>query len=176
MFDAGGTLLAKAEERFVSLKRQAWRAVLFDGSDQRTVLVENTQGTPVLVIERPKTTRATWVSTPDGALHGSIRQDGYQWRYVLLDASEQPVGRLEGNKTARKFKVLDNAGAHVAQVDKKWKGAATELLTTADRYAVTFFSTVPDPLRILVVAAPIGLDLMLYEGKDVPNFLDGLSP
>ncbi|WUH97978.1 phospholipid scramblase family protein [Spirillospora sp. NBC_00431] len=176
VFDAGGTLLARAEERSVSLKRQAWRAVMLDGSDQRTVQVEDTRGTPILMIERPKTTRAAWVSTPDGVLHGSIRQDGYQWRYALLDAAERPAGRLEGNKTARKFKVLDNAGAHVAQVDKKWKGAATELLTTADRYAVTFFHTPPDPLRILIVAAPIGLDLMLYEGKDVPNFLDGLSP
>lgn len=176
VFDAGGTLLARAEERSVSLKRQAWRAVMLDGGDQRTVQVEDTRGTPVLMIERPKTTRATWVSTPDGALHGSIRQDGYQWRYQLLDATECPVGRLDGNRTARKFRVLDIAGTHVAQVDKKWKGVATELLTTADRYAVTFFHTVPDPLRILIVAVPIGLDLMLYEGKDVPDFLDGLSP
>ncbi|WP_165964342.1 phospholipid scramblase-related protein [Actinomadura sp. KC216] len=176
VFDAGGVLVAKAEERAVSLRRQAWRAVMLDGDDRRTVQVEDARGTPVLVIERPKRTRASWISTPDGALHGSIRQDGYQWRYQLLNAAEHSVGRLEGNKTARKFKVLDTAGTHVAQVDKKWKGAATELLTTADRYAVTFFHTPPDPLRILVIAAPIALDLILYEGKDIPNFLDGLTP
>ncbi|TMQ90204.1 hypothetical protein ETD83_36450 [Actinomadura soli] len=176
VFDAGGTLLARAEERSVSLKRQAWRAVMLDGGDQRSVQVENAQGTPVLMIERPKTTRATWVSTPDGTLHGSIRMDAYQWRYLLLDAAERPVGKLDGNRTARKFRALDAAGTHVAQVDKKWKGMATELLTTADRYSVTFFHTLTDPLRILVVAAPIALDLMLYEGKDVPDFLDGLAP
>ncbi|MFI0410892.1 phospholipid scramblase-related protein [Actinomadura sp. 3N508] len=169
VFDAGGVLVARAEEREVSLRRQAWRAVMLDGGGQRTVQVEDARGTPVLAIERPKNARSTWVSTPDGVLHGSIRQDRYQWLYQLLNAAEQPVGRLEGNRLARKFKVLDTAGTHVAQVDKKWKGAATELLTTADRYAVTFFHSPPDPLRILVIAAPIALDLILYEGKSVPD-------
>ncbi|MFI0454005.1 phospholipid scramblase-related protein [Actinomadura sp. 6N118] len=167
--DGHGALLAKASERSVPLHRQATRALFGDGDDRRMVQVENAQGGVLLVIERPKGTLATWVSAPNGALIGSIRADGYKWRYLVLDAAERPVGRLEGNKLARKFKVLDGVGAHVAQVDKKWKGAATEVLTTADRYAVEFFHPLPDPLRVLVVAAPIALDLMLYEGKDLPD-------
>jgi uncharacterized protein YxjI len=59
-------------------------------------------------------------------------------------------------------------GTHLAQLDKKWKGPATELLTTADRYSLEIFYSLPDPLRILVVAAPLAIDLMLYEGKDWP--------
>ncbi|RFS81014.1 hypothetical protein D0T12_34340 [Actinomadura spongiicola] len=172
VFDGAGTLLAGAEERAVSLRRQAWRAVFMDGDDHRTVQVEDTRGTPILIIERPKRVKATWVSTPDGALHGSIRLDRYTWRYALLDAAERPVGRLDGNRRTNKFKVFDNGGAHVAQVDKKWNGAVTALLTTADKYAVTFHHALPHPLRMLVVAAPIALDLMLYEGKDL---LDNLG-
>ncbi|MFG2006778.1 phospholipid scramblase-related protein [Spirillospora sp. NPDC048911] len=168
--DGHGALLAKAAEGSVPLHRQATRTLFGNGDDRRVVQVENARGgAPLLVIERPKATLGTWVSAPNGALIGSIRVDRFKWRYALLDAAERPVGRLEGNKLARKFKVLDGAGAHVAQVDKKWKGAATEVLTTADRYAVQFFHPLPDPLRVLVVAAPIALDLMLYEGKDLPD-------
>ncbi|GAA2616932.1 phospholipid scramblase-related protein [Actinomadura fulvescens] len=168
--DGAGIPLATAAERSVPLRRQATRALFGDGDDRRVVQVEHARGgAPLLVVERPKSTLGSWVSAPDGTLVGSIRSDRFKWRYVLLDAAERPVGRLEGNKLARKFKVLDGAGAHVAQVDKKWKGAATEVLTTADRYAVEFFHPLPDPLRVLVVAAPIALDLMLYEGKDLPD-------
>ncbi|MBG6093413.1 phospholipid scramblase-related protein [Actinomadura viridis] len=171
VFDGQGTLLAEADERDVPLRRQASRALFGEGDDRRTVHVEDGRGHPLLILEKPKSARfpvGTWVSTPDGALIGSIRMDTHRFRYVLLDMAERPVGRLEGNRSARKFKVLDGHGAHVAQVDKKWKGAATELLTTADRYGVEIFQPLPDPLRVLVVAAPLAIDLMLYEGKDWP--------
>lgn len=171
VFDGQGALLAKASERDVPLRRQAARALFGDADDRRTVYVEDPRGDQLLVLEKPKTARfpeGTWVSTADGALIGSLRMDRWRFRYQLLDMAERPIGRLEGNRSARKFKVLDWQGTHVAQLDKKWKGAATEVLTTADRYALDIFHPLPDPLRILVAAAPIAVDLMLYEGKDWP--------
>ncbi|MEU5885032.1 phospholipid scramblase-related protein [Spirillospora sp. NPDC047279] len=162
--DGQGTLLAQASEHDVGVARQAVRTV-FGGGGRRSVLVENAHGVPVLAIET-RSSRDTLISAPGGALYGSIQIDDYDWRYKLLDAAERFVGRLDGNRVARKFKVLDAAGHHVAQVDKKWKGAMTEILTSADRYRVEFHHPLPDPLRVLVVAAPIALDLMLYEDKD----------
>jgi uncharacterized protein YxjI len=166
VYDGHGTLLATAEERDVSLARQTVRTA-FGGSDSgRTVHVESGQGTPLLVVEK-QNARGTRVSTPDGVLIGSL-QNRKLYEYALLDAAERQVGALDGNRVGRKFPVLDGYGNHVAQVDKKWKGAATEILTTADRYSVEIFQPLPDPLRVLVVAAPLAIDLMLYEGKDWP--------
>ncbi|SPT64547.1 phospholipid scramblase-related protein [Actinomadura madurae] len=166
VYDGHGTLLATGEERDVSLARQTVRTA-FGGSDAaRTVHVENGQGTPLLTVEK-QNARSTRVSTPDGHLYGSLRNVRL-YEYALLDAAERQVGGLDGNRTGRKFRVLDGYGNHVARIDKKWKGAATELLTTADRYSVEIFQPLPDPLRVLVVAAPLAIDLMLYEGKDWP--------
>ncbi|MFB4317312.1 phospholipid scramblase-related protein [Actinomadura sp. 21ATH] len=167
VYDGRGTLLAKVAEHDVSTIRQAFRSVLGDGGGRRTVYVEDAQGAPLLALERDGI-RGTRVSTPHGGLIGSLRMDRFQHRYVLLDAAERPAGRLEGNRLARRFRVLDFHGDHVAQLDKKWKGLATEMLTTADRYAVEIFRPLHDPLRVLVAAAPIAIDLMLYESKDWP--------
>ncbi|MFI0355977.1 phospholipid scramblase-related protein [Actinomadura sp. 9N407] len=171
VYDGAGTLLASAAEQGVPMRRQAYRTFFGEGDDRRAVYVESGQGVPLLVLEKPKAARGaagTWVSTPDGRLVGSVRMDRYRYQYVLLDAADRPAGRLEGNRLARKFRVLDGHGHHVAQVDKKWKGAATEVLTTADKYSVEIFRPLADPLRVLVAAAPIAIDLMLYEGKDFP--------
>ncbi|MEW2359857.1 phospholipid scramblase-related protein [Spirillospora sp. NPDC029432] len=167
VYDGRGTLLAKVAEQDVPKLRQAFRSVLGDGGRRRTVYVENAQGAPLLALERDGT-RATWVSTPHGGLIGSLRVGRFQHRFNLLDAAERPVGKLDGNRLARRFRVLDGHGAHVAQLDKKWKGLATEMLTTADRYTVEIFQPLYDPLRVLVAAAPIAIDLMLYESKDWP--------
>ena len=169
IYDGHKNLVATASEGHVPIGRQAFRAFMGEGQDERTVRVDSAQGQPLLILAKAKTQGLkdhTGVSGPDGTPIGSIRTDRYRWTYQILDAYERQLGRLDGNRLARKFRVLDWNGAHVAQLDKKWKGAATELLTTADRYSLEIYQPLPDPLRILVAAAPIAIDLMLYEGKD----------
>ncbi|WP_433466764.1 phospholipid scramblase-related protein [Spirillospora sp. CA-128828] len=166
VYDGQGTLLATAEERDVSVLRQTVRTA-FGGSDAgRTVHVENAQGVPLLVVEK-QNARSTRVCTPEGGQIGAL-QNKKLYEYTLLDASGGLVGRLDGNRLGRKFAALDAYGNHVAQVEKRWKGVATEILTTADRYSVEIYQPLADPLRVLVVAAPLAIDLMLYEGKDWP--------
>ncbi|WP_433333054.1 phospholipid scramblase-related protein [Spirillospora sp. CA-294931] len=171
--DGNGTLLAKASEQDVRLTRQATRALLGQGDDRRVVHLENAHGVPLLVLEKPKITHrpyGTWVSGPNGAPIGSVQPTQKSFVYSLRNAADAEVGRLDGNRLGRKFEMRDAYGTHVAQIDKRWKGAATELLTTADRYSVEIFRPLPDPLHILAVAAPLAIDLMLYEGKDWPDF------
>ncbi|MFG2250105.1 phospholipid scramblase-related protein [Spirillospora sp. NPDC048823] len=172
VFDGNGTLLATAGERDISRLRRAARTAGGGGGSGRTVHVESTQGVPLISVQAQKGTGSgdTHVSTADGALIGSLRKIGEKagYQYMLLDAAERPVGRLDGSRYGYKFRVIDGYGNHVAQVDKKLKGVATELLTTADRYSVEIFQPLHDPLRVLVVATPIAIDLMLYEGKDWP--------
>ncbi|SNT61622.1 Scramblase [Actinomadura meyerae] len=164
--DGGGRLLAAAEERDVSLLRQAVRTALGGSDGRRIVHVEDAGGAPLLIVDK-ENRRRTRVNTRDGVHIGSL-QNRERYDYVLLDAAERPVGHLAGNRVGRKFQVLDAHGGHVAQLDKKWKGAATEMLTTADRYSLEIFRPLADPLRVLVVAAPLAIDLMLYETKDWP--------
>lgn len=164
--DGRGRLLAAAEERDVSLLRQAVRTALGGSDGRRIVHVEDARGVPLLIVDK-ENKRRTRVNTAEGVHIGSV-QNRERYDYALLDAAERPIGHLNGSRFGRKFPVLDVHGNHVAQLDKKWKGAATEALTTADRYSLEIFRPLADPLRVLVVAAPLAIDLMLYESKDWP--------
>ncbi|NVI91982.1 hypothetical protein [Actinomadura sp. BRA 177] len=59
-------------------------------------------------------------------------------------------------------------GPRVVQVGKGWKGAATEVVTTADRYSAEIFRPFADLLRALVPAVPLAIGLMLDESKNWP--------
>ncbi|MFV2179404.1 phospholipid scramblase-related protein [Actinomadura sp. LOL_016] len=109
------------------------------------------------------------MSHPDmGPVVGTIGATDNVHRFTILAMAERPLGHMDANRLLRKFDVHDAAGNRVARLDEKWKGLATELVTTADRYMLEIFSTLPDPLRTLVVMTPLAIDLMLYEGKDRP--------
>ncbi|MBB4772971.1 phospholipid scramblase-related protein [Actinomadura livida] len=172
VLDGRGTLLATAGERGVSRLRKAARVAGGGGGKGRTVHVESAQGVPLLSVAAngPTASARAQVSSPDGTLIGTVQKIGEAagHQYTLLDHAGRPIGRLDGSRFGYKFPVLDGHGTHVAQIEKKLKGVATELLTTADRYSVEIFQPLHDPLRVLVAVTAIGIDLMLYEGKDWP--------
>jgi uncharacterized protein YxjI len=169
VFDGQGTLLARASERDVSLGRQALRAVTGDGEGRRVVQVEDSAGRPLVTLDKEPGWTSTRVYHPNGGLIGSIGHTGKVARLDLLDMAGRSVGVLDGNRLYRRFRVLDVHGTHVGQLDKKWKGLATEVLTTADRYSLEIYRPLPDPLRVLVAVAPMAIDLMHYESKDLPT-------
>lgn len=165
--DGNGTVVAIAEERDISLLRQTVRAALGGSDGRRVVHVESGQGVPLMVVDKlGGHGKGARVWTSDGAPIGSFHATTTPMTYSIHDGMERSVGQLSGNRLGRKFAVLDAYGAHVAQVDKKWKGLATEVLTTADRYSVEVYQPLYEPLRTLVPAAPLAIDLMLYETKD----------
>ncbi|GLW67584.1 hypothetical protein Arub01_58270 [Actinomadura rubrobrunea] len=167
IYDGPGTLVAKASEENVSIRRQAarvfWGGV---GDSARTVRVTDPQGAPLLIVDKPKRSQNAAVYAPDGSLIGAYQQQRHTFHYGLLDAAGLRIGDLKGNRLGRKFAVHDAYGAHVAQVDKKWAGVGKEVLTTADRYAVAIYRPLAYPLHCLVVAAAIAMDLIHYEEKD----------
>ncbi len=73
---------------------------------------------------------------------------------------------MDAGPWQRKFRIVDANGTHVAQMDKKWKGFATEMALSADKYRLEIHRPSADPLRTLVVMSPMAIDLILYEGKD----------
>lgn len=170
LFDGRGTLVARAAERDISAAKKTLRTVTGDGGGRRVVHVEAPDGRPLLTVVRvPGSRPGAQVGGPDGgAVFGTISQADDIHRFTVVDAAGRPLGHLDANRLLRRFAVHDAAGSHVAQLDKKWKGLATELVTTADRYTLEIFRALPDPLRTMVVMTPLAIDLMLYEGKDWP--------
>lgn len=166
--DGHGVLLAEAAERDVPVRRQLLRAAFGGvGGDPRTVRVDDPAGVPLLTIAKPKGTAGAAVLDPSGGLIGDFRQNRHTYAYSLHDAAGNVLGALNGDRLGRRFAVHDASGTHVAQIDKKWAGLGKELLTTADRYTVDVRLMVTGPLRVLITAAAMAIDMMHYEEKDV---------
>ncbi len=84
--------------------------------------------------------------------------------FSLLDAQDNPLGELQGSWTSWDFKFTRD-GQELAQVSKKWAGIGKELFTSADNYMLKIADSVPqnDPIRMLIVAAVICIDMVLKE-------------
>jgi uncharacterized protein YxjI len=84
--------------------------------------------------------------------------------FTVLDNNEQPMCKLQGKWTGWDFKFM--AGdTELAHVSKKWAGMGKELFTSADNYVLEISDQVPanDPLRMLILAAVMCIDMVLKE-------------
>lgn len=126
-------------------------------------------GEPLLVVDKPFAflRPKTRVLAPDGALIGYIASDFklVGSRFRLLDANDGELGEISGNWTGWEFSITDARGAQVATVSKRFAGLTKEFFTTADRYAVQLNGQLPEPLRSLVIASTVTIDLVLHQAK-----------
>jgi uncharacterized protein YxjI len=85
-------------------------------------------------------------------------------KFKVLDDNENPICTLQGKWTSWDFKFM-NENTEYAHVTKKWAGIGKELFTSADNYVLEIKDTVPadSPLRILVLAAVLCIDMVLKE-------------
>lgn len=83
--------------------------------------------------------------------------------FEVLDADDQVIYNL--NKSGESDFTFAKGDAVLANISKKWAGASKELLTTADNYLLQVMVTVPpnDPLRQLIFASVLCIDMILYE-------------
>lgn len=100
----------------------------------------------------------------------SSAMDGYDRVFLqqfALEADGQRLGSiLSRTSKAWDFAVLDQAGAEVAQITKTWAGWLKERYTTADNYVVEMHQPLGEPLRSLVIAAALAIDVELKESGD----------
>jgi uncharacterized protein YxjI len=84
--------------------------------------------------------------------------------FTVLDATENPVCRLEGKWTGWEFKFM-SGGSELGRVTKKWTGIGRELFTSADNYVLEISEIVrkDDPVRQLILAAVMCIDMVLKE-------------
>lgn len=102
----------------------------------------------------------------NGQLAGRFKQKLFSvgGKFDVLDPNDQVLCTLKGTWTSWNFKFA-NGTTEYAQVNKKWAGLGKEMFTSADNYMLKINDTVPqdDPLRILILAAVLCIDMVLKE-------------
>jgi uncharacterized protein YxjI len=86
-------------------------------------------------------------------------------KFDVLDANDKVLCSLKGKWTSWDFKFVTADGKEFATVSKKWAGLGKELFTSADNYILQISPEVPadHPLRVLIMAAVMCIDLVLKE-------------
>ena len=84
-----------------------------------------------------------------------------------LEAGGQRLGSIHAESTKEwDFKVQDPTGTEIARITKTWAGWAKERLTKADNYVVQMHRPLEEPLRSLVIAAALAIDVELKQQGD----------
>ena len=84
--------------------------------------------------------------------------------FEMFNDKGELVSKLQGSIIGWNFKFLKGETT-VAKVTKKWSGIGKEMFTSADNYVLEITDTVDktDPLRLLIFAAVICIDMVLKE-------------
>jgi uncharacterized protein YxjI len=85
-------------------------------------------------------------------------------KFNVLDDKDRELCKLKGKWTSWDFKFVKNEKEY-GHVSKKWAGLGKEMFTSADNYMLEIKDTVAkdDPLRILILASVICIDMVLKE-------------
>jgi uncharacterized protein YxjI len=85
-------------------------------------------------------------------------------RFALLSGGKS-LGSMNGKDwTSWDFNLQDETGNEIARITKAWAGLAKERFTKADNYVVQIHRPLDEPLRSLVIAAALAVDIALKQG------------
>ena len=129
-------------------------------------LVDN-NGAVQLTVTRPAKFAKSKVHVSDAAGNqiGSILQKNMIGKIRFsLEGPQGEIGSLNGeNWRAWNFNLQDAQGNEVARITKTWEGLAKTMFTTADNYVLQIHRPLEEPLRSLVVASAVSVDLALKQ-------------
>ena len=169
VFDEQGQQVAVVRQEGQSVAKKALRMIAnVDALMTHTVSMYDLSGSRLLTLVKPRHFWKANVQVTDGAGNpaGSIAQQKVigKIKFSLHDAAGQQIGMIQGeNWRAWNFAILDPSGAEIGRVTKQWRGAMAELFTTADRYLLEIHPSVQGPLRLVILAAGVGIDLVLKQ-------------
>ena len=84
-----------------------------------------------------------------------------------LEAQGQRLGSINAESPIPwDFNVQDPTGLEIARITKEWAGWTKERFTKADNYVVQMHRPLEEPLRSLVIAAALAIDVELKERGD----------
>lgn len=170
ILDEGGRTIGTVRQVGQSAARKVFRLVAkVDEYLEHRFEVTDSDGTVLLRLQRPAKLRKSRlvVSDAGGAEIGEIAQLNNLGKVRFgLTSGGQPIGELRGrNIRDRSFDILDAQERPVGQVSKKFEGL-DGILKTEDKYAVQVDESLDGPLRMLSIAAGIGLDLALHQSGE----------
>ncbi len=132
------------------------------------VEVSTPQGQRVLSIKRGFSLIRSKVEVCDEheRVVGSFRQRliSIGGKFDVLDTQGQTICTLQGKWTSWDFRFM-RGERELAHVSKQWAGLGKELFTSADNYMLEIKPDVgaDDPVRILIMAAVLCIDMVLKE-------------
>lgn len=130
--------------------------------------IKSAKGEPVLEVKRGISLFLSTVEVFDerGQLVGRFKQKFFSigGKFDVLDPQDRVLCTLKGKWTSWDFKFMQG-NEELAHVAKKWAGMGRELFTSADNYmlAVNEHVRKDDPVRILILAAVMCIDMVLKE-------------
>ncbi|WP_106582038.1 LURP-one-related/scramblase family protein [Murinocardiopsis flavida] len=169
-YDTQGRQIAHVHEADLGAGMQALRFMAKNTTGfARTVRVDDAWGRPRLVIEKKWSmwTAQTVISVPGGPPIGYIDQDFKLFKagFRLLDPYKRHLGTIKGDFWGFDFEIVDANEHPIAKVNRHVADLG-ELFTAADTYVLwPRYPNLPEPLKTLVVASGITVDLVLAEGQ-----------
>jgi len=168
VYDEAGTQIGAIRQVGQSaLKKVARFVSSLDQFMTHSLQLVDMQGNVHLTVTRPAKFAKSKVHITDGAGNeiGSIIQQNMIGKIrFTLEGAGQTLGSLNGeNWRAWNFNMQDSAGVEVARITKTWEGFAKTMFTTADNYVLQIHADLPEPLRSLVVASAVSVDLALKQ-------------
>ena len=148
-------------------KKLARAFTSFDQYMTHKLQVVDRDGSIALQLTRPAKLVKSKIQVQDGngAPIGEIVQQNAlgKIRFGLMGPAGQ-LGQIRGeNWRAWNFAITDATDTEVARITKTWEGLAKTMFTTADNYVVQIHRQLDEPLRSLVVAAAVSVDLALKQ-------------
>ncbi|CAN5353056.1 phospholipid scramblase-related protein [soil metagenome] len=130
--------------------------------------VKTPTGEKVLTVKRGVSIFLSTVDVLDenDMLVGRFKQKFFSigGKFNVLNPQDEVISQLKGKWTSWEFKFVNN-DVEYAMVSKKWAGMGKELFTSADNYMLEIYNaTGPnDPMRIMILAAVLSIDMVLKE-------------
>lgn len=168
IYDQQGNQIGAVRQVGQSTAKKVMRVVSsLDQFMTHTLQVVDRDGSVALQLTRPRKVMKSKIIVQDGrgAPVGEIVQKNVIGKidFDLMGPGGR-LGTIHGeNWRAWNFAILDAAGVEVARITKTWEGLAQTIFTTADNYVVQIHTQMPEPLRSLVVAAAVSVDLALKQ-------------
>lgn len=132
------------------------------------VEIKTASGEKVLTVKRGVSIILSTVEVFDenDKLVGKFKQKFFSigGKFNVLDSNDNVLCKLKGKWTSWDFKFIKDTTEY-AHVSKKWSGLGKELFTSADNYMLEINKNVAqdDPMRVLILAAVMCIDMVLKE-------------
>jgi uncharacterized protein YxjI len=168
IFDQHGRQLGAVRQVGQSMAKKAIRVLTsYDQFMTHKLQVVDGHGTVLMALTRPAKVIKSRVIVQDhmGNETGQIvQQNAFGKIRFSLESGGHTWGSINAeNWRAWNFNIQDHAGNEIARITKTWEGLAKTMFTSADNYVVQIHRPLEDPLRMLVVAAALGVDTALKQ-------------